>query len=143
VLEVVERHTRISDTELRRRVAEAEELLASGKADDAQKLASQLETAYPERADLAILTGRALIAQNRMRAATESFARAVGLDPQSAEAHHLLGFAAVRTGELDRAQRAWETYLKLVPQGHRRQHVAQALAALRALTQIVQVASPQ
>jgi Flp pilus assembly protein TadD len=125
------------EMELQKALDEVEALLRSGKAEEAQKLASQLETSYPERSELAILSGRTLVAQNRMRAATESFARAVGLDPLSAEAHYLLGFAAVRTGELERATRAWDTYLRLAPHGEARQLASQALAALRALTQIV------
>jgi cytochrome c-type biogenesis protein CcmH/NrfG len=72
-----------------------------------------------------------------MRAATESFARAVGLDPMSVDAHYMLGFAAIRTGELERATKAWETFLRLAPNGEPRQLAAQALASLRALTLIV------
>ena len=130
------------EMELQKALDDVEALLRAGKAEEAQKLAGQLETSYPERAELAILSGRTLVAQNRMRAATESFARAVGLDPLSAEAHYLLGFAAVRTGELERATRAWDTYLRLAPHGEARQLASQALAALRALTQIVTKVTP-
>jgi tetratricopeptide (TPR) repeat protein len=141
VLEVTERHSRIPELELQKAMAEVEVLLKDAKLEEAQKMAAQLETSYPERAELAVLSGRALVAQNRMRAATESFSRAVGLDPLSAESHYLLGFAAIRTGELERATRAWETFLRLAPNGEPRQLAAQALAALRALTQIVNRAS--
>jgi cytochrome c-type biogenesis protein CcmH/NrfG len=137
VLEVAEQQGRMPELQMQSAMTDIAALLADGRADEAQKLASQLETSYPERAELAILSGRTLVAQNRMRAATESFARAVGIDPLSAEAHYLLGFAAVRTGELERATRAWETFLRLAPNGEPRQLAAQALAALRALTQIV------
>jgi len=137
VLEVIEPSTRIPELELSQTITDVETLLAAGRADEAQKLATQLETSYPERADLAVLTGRTLIAQNRMRAATESFSRAVGLDPTSVDAHYLLGFAALRTGELERATKAWETFLRVAPNGEPRQLAAQALASLRALTQIV------
>jgi tetratricopeptide (TPR) repeat protein len=137
VLEVVERHNRIPELELKKAVEDVEVMLKGGRAEEAQKLATQLETSYPERAELAVLSGRALVAQNRMRAATESFSRAVGLDPLSADAHYLLGFAAIRTGELERATKAWETFLRLAPNGEARQLAAQALASLRALTQIV------
>lgn len=142
VLEVSERQGRMPEMELQKALDDVEALLRAGKAEDAQKLAGQLETSYPERSELAILSGRTLVAQNRMRAATESFARAVGLDPLSAEAHYLLGFAAVRTGELERATRAWDTYLRLAPHGEARQLASQALAALRALTQIVTKVTP-
>ncbi|MBR9990532.1 MAG: DUF4388 domain-containing protein [Gemmatimonadetes bacterium] len=137
VLEVTERVTRIPELELRGAVDDVETLLRGGRAEEAQKLAAQLETSFPERADLAVLSGRALVAQNRMRAATESFSRAVGLDPLSMDAHYLLGFAAIRTGELERATKAWETFLRLAPNGEQRQLAAQALASLRALTQLV------
>jgi cytochrome c-type biogenesis protein CcmH/NrfG len=137
VLEVAEQQGRMPELQMQSAMTDVAALLAEGRADEAQKLASQLETSYPDRAELAILSGRTLVAQNRMRAATESFARAVGIDPLSAEAHYLLGFAAVRTGELERATRAWETFLRLAPNGEPRQLAAQALAALRALTQIV------
>jgi tetratricopeptide (TPR) repeat protein len=137
VLEVMERQSRIPELELSKTIEDVEGLLTSGRAEEAQKLATQLETSYPERADLAVLTGRALVAQNRMRAATESFSRAVGLDPMSMDAHYLLGFAAIRIGELERATKAWEVFLRLAPNGEPRQLAAQALASLRALTQIV------
>ncbi|HSK19686.1 MAG TPA: DUF4388 domain-containing protein [Longimicrobiales bacterium] len=137
VLEVTERLTRIPELELKGAVADVETLLEAGRAEEAQKLAAQLETSFPERADLAVLSGRALVAQNRMRAATESFSRAVGLDPLAMDAHYLLGFAAIRTGELERATKAWETFLRLAPNGEPRQLAAQALASLRALTQVV------
>jgi tetratricopeptide (TPR) repeat protein len=137
VLEVTERITRIPELELKGAVGDVEALLGGGRADEAQKLAAQLETSFPDRADLAVLSGRTLVAQNRMRAATESFSRAVGLDPMSLDAHYMLGFAAIRTGELERATKAWETFLRLAPNGEPRQLAAQALASLRALTLIV------
>ena len=137
VLEVTERLTRIPELELKGAVDEVELLLHNGRAEEAQKLAAQLETSFPDRADLALLSGRTLLAQNRMRAATESFSRAVGLDPLAMDAHYLLGFAAIRTGELERATKAWETFLRLAPNGEPRQLAAQALASLRALNQVV------
>jgi tetratricopeptide (TPR) repeat protein len=137
VVEVTARHSRMPELELQQACVQVEALLGDGKPGEAQKLAAELEMAYPERSELAVLSGRTLLAQSRMRAATESFARAVGLDPLSAEAHYLLGFAAIRTGELERAGQAWEMFLRLAPNGEARQLAAQALGALRALTQIV------
>jgi hypothetical protein len=137
ILEVMERPGRIPESELDAACDDVDSLLRAGRSEDAQKLAAQLESSYPDRANLALLAGRTLLAQNRMRAATESFTRAVGLDPMSAEAHYLLGFAAIRTGELERASRAWEAYLRLSPEGEARQLAAQALASLRTLMQIV------
>jgi tetratricopeptide (TPR) repeat protein len=137
LVEVVERPDRIPEEQLDHACAEVADLLRAGRVDDAQKLAAQLEASYPERADLALLSGRTLAAQNRMRAATESFTRAVGLDPVSAEAHYLLGFAAIRTGELERASRAWEAFLRLSPNGETGELAGKALTSLRTLMQIV------
>ncbi|MBI3081483.1 MAG: DUF4388 domain-containing protein, partial [Gemmatimonadetes bacterium] len=64
-------------------------------------------------------------------------ARATELEPGSAEAHYHLGFAAVRTGELDRAAQAWHTFLRLAPKGQRPRSVTRALAAVEELTQIL------
>jgi tetratricopeptide (TPR) repeat protein len=137
ILEVMETQDRIPEHELAGACENVEMMLQAGHTDEAQKLAAQLEASYPERAELAVLAGRTLAAQNRMRAATEAFSRAVGLDPQQTEAHYLLGFAAVRTGELERASRAWEAYLRLSPNGETRRLAADALGSLRALLQIV------
>jgi tetratricopeptide (TPR) repeat protein len=137
VLTVADRQARIPELELNHARAAVERMLQAGRVDEAQKLAGQLETSYPDRAELVLLAGRTLVAQQRMRAATESFSRAVGLDPLSAEAHYMLGFAAIRTGDLERANRALETYLRLVPDGESRQLTEQALSALRTLMQIV------
>jgi tetratricopeptide (TPR) repeat protein len=137
VVEVLERQGRIPELELQRAVSAVDGLLRAGKGDEAHKLAAQLETSYPERAELAVLSGRTLVAQNRMRAATEAFQRAVGLDPLAPEGYYLLGFAAVRIGELERASKAWETFLRLAPNGEQRQLADQALAALQALSRSV------
>jgi tetratricopeptide (TPR) repeat protein len=137
ILEVMERPSRIPESELRGACDDVESLLRAGRADDAQKLAAQLEASYPDRADLSLLAGRALLAQGRMRAATEALSRSVKLDPLSADAYFLLGFAALRTGELERASRAWEAFLRVSPDGEARQQAVHALASLRTLMQIV------
>jgi tetratricopeptide (TPR) repeat protein len=141
VVLVQERQSRVPELQLRQAAEHVESLLRAGKVDEAQKLAGELETSYPERVELALLAGRTLLAQNRLRAATEAFSRAVMLDPLSAEAHYRLGFAAVHTGELQRAMSAWETFVRLSGNGESRQLVAQALAAMRELTQVLQRAA--
>ncbi len=138
VVLVQERHAALSQPEVQRAINEVDRLLREGKLEDAEKLASELESGYPENAELALLSGRALAAQGRMRAATEAFARAVGLDPLFADAHFHLGFSAVRTGELDRATQAWDTYLRLAQNGNQRQVVSQALNHVRSLSQLLQ-----
>lgn len=141
VVVVQERPSRVPELQLRQAAEEVEALLRSGRADEAQKLASELETSYPDRVELALLSGRTLVAQHRLRAATEAFSRAVMLDPLSAEAHYRLGFSAVHTGELQRAVSAWETFVRLSSNGESRQLVVQALAAMRELTQLLQRAA--
>lgn len=143
VIQVQERHAALSQPEVQRAILEVDRLLKLGKLEDAEKLASELETGYPDNAELALLSGRALAAQGRMRAATEAFARAVGLDPLFAEAHYHLGFTAIRTGELDRATQAWDTYLRLSQNGNQRQLVSQALNHVRSLSQLLLTVKPQ
>ena len=136
VVDVEERHSRIPEVQLQSAVQEVERMIDASELEDAQKLAAELETAYPERVDLALLSGRALVAQKRMRAAAEAFARAVVLDPESAPAHYHLGFTALRTGELERAAMAWDAYLRLMPNGTQRDSIAQGLQAVRELTRL-------
>jgi tetratricopeptide (TPR) repeat protein len=143
VVQVQERHASLSQPEVQKAINEVDRLLKSGRLEEAERLATELETNYPDDAELALLSGRSLLAQGRMRAATEAFARAVGLDPLFAEAHYHLGCTAVRTGELDRAAHAWDTYLRLSQNGSQRQFVVQALNHLRSLSQLLQTVTPK
>jgi tetratricopeptide (TPR) repeat protein len=135
VVQVLERPGRMPERELEAGAREVEALLQAGRAADALEIASGLESAHPERADVALLVGRALADQGRMRAATEAFARAVSLDPLLAEAQYRLGYTAVRTGDLARAAQAWDSYLRLVPAA-RNGPVPAALAAIRTLERL-------
>jgi hypothetical protein len=138
VVQVRERHARVPEVQLAAEISRVESLLAAGEAAEAQKLAEELESGYPERAELALLAGRTLLAQHRIRAATEAFARAVKLDPLLPEAHYELGTAALQTGELARTEKAWESYLRLGANGAARQAVGEGLDAVRTLNQILQ-----
>jgi tetratricopeptide (TPR) repeat protein len=140
LVSIAERRARLSEQQLRTAREQVEALLASGNSGEAQKLAAELEGSYPDRVELAILAGRALLAQGRMRAAAEAFGRAVALDPLSSEAHYRLGFAAVRTGELERAARAWDRFVVLTQSGESRQLVRSALDAVRTLSQVLEKA---
>jgi len=140
IVTVEERRARLTELQLRAARDQAEGLLRAGRTDEAQKLAAELESSFPERVELAILAGRTLLAQNRMRAAAEAFARAAGLDPLSPEAHYRLGFAAIRTGELERAARAWDSFVLLSPNDEARQLVRGALSAVRTLSQVLEQA---
>jgi len=137
VVQVHERHSRIPELQLRKRMEEVDGLLVAGKVEEAHKIATELETMHPERAELAVLAGRTLAAQSRMRAATEAFSRATALDPLSVDAHYRLGFCAVQTGDLERATQAWDTYIRLSSNGEQRQQVVNALAAVKTLTHIL------
>ncbi|HEX6939406.1 MAG TPA: DUF4388 domain-containing protein [Longimicrobiales bacterium] len=137
VVQVEERPSRLTDRELESAIAEARALLEAGEAEAAGRLAGELQAAFPDRAELALLEGVALAAQGRVRAATEAFVRAVGLDPLSPEAHFRLGFTAARIGDFERAGHALESYLRLAPEGDRRDVADQALSAVRVLSHIL------
>lgn len=138
VVQVRERRGAMPEGELQSAIGQVVQLLKEGKLDDAERIANELEQAYPESPELALLSGKTLTAQGRIRAATEAFARAVSLDPLLADAHLALGFSAVRTGELKRAAEAWSTFLRLSPNGGGGAMVAQALTHVRALDQILE-----
>ncbi len=138
VVQVHGRSSRIPEMQLKTQVSEIERLLGEGKLDEAHRIATDLESAHPERAELAVLCGRTLAAQNRMRAATEAFARAVSLDPLAAEAHLRLGFTAVQTGDLERAAKAWETFVRLSGNGERTRLVHTGLEAVRSLINVLE-----
>ncbi|MGH7482361.1 MAG: DUF4388 domain-containing protein [Longimicrobiales bacterium] len=138
VVTVLDRPARFSERELETRLAEARAQLDRGEAEQAVQVLTMLENAFPERVELAVLTGRALLAQGRARAATEAFDRAVGLDPLAPGSHYHLGFAAVQIGDLERAADAWEMYLRLSPEESAvRRHVSTALAAVRRLIDVI------
>jgi cytochrome c-type biogenesis protein CcmH/NrfG len=129
------------EEQLQKAMTQISDLLASEQVEPARKLAADLESAHPERADLAVLSGRILVAQGRQRAATDAFSRAVVLDPLSAEAHYRLGHAAARTGDFERAVKAWEMYVRLSPSSDGRAQAANALEAARTLSQILETVS--
>jgi Flp pilus assembly protein TadD len=122
-------------------MAQVTDLLSSGQVEPARKLAADLESAHPERADLAVLSGRILAAQGRQRAAADAFARAVVLDPLSSEAHNRLGHSAARTGDFERAVKAWETFVRLSPSNEGKQQASSALQAARTLSQILETSN--
>jgi tetratricopeptide (TPR) repeat protein len=138
VVQVKEMRGAMPEGELQGAIGQVDELLRSGRLEEAERMSNELEQTYPESPELALLSGKTLTAQGRMRAATEAFARAVSLDPLLADAHLALGFSAVRTGELRRAAEAWRTYLRLSPNGGQGRVVAEALKHVRALDEILE-----
>jgi tetratricopeptide (TPR) repeat protein len=138
VVKTRERHSPLPELGLKQEMERALALLRNGRVDDAQRLVAALEAAYPEDVALALLAGRTLLQQKRIRAATEAFARAVSLDPTSPEAHFQLGMAALQTGELARARDAWSAYVELTPNGGHRTLVEQGLTAVRTLSHVLE-----
>jgi tetratricopeptide (TPR) repeat protein len=141
VVQVQERQARMPEEQLQKAMAQVTDLLSSGQVEPARKLAADLESAHPERADLAVLSGRILAAQGRQRAAADAFARAVVLDPLSSEAHNRLGHSAARTGDFERAVKAWETFVRLSPSNEGKQQASSALQAARTLSQILETSN--
>ncbi len=137
VVRVRERPPRIPEKELRLRIAEAEGLLGSGRPEEAERVVAELQAAHPERPEIALLEGRSLSEQGRMRAATEAFARAVSLDPLTPAGYYHLGFAAISIGDVSRAAEAWEMYLRLAPESMERSRVARGVAAVHMLAEIL------
>jgi tetratricopeptide (TPR) repeat protein len=134
------RAPRPKDSGLTAVVDELELMLADGQLDKAERTARELQRAHPDQAELPLIAGRAQAAQGRVRAAVESFERAVGLDPLSLDAHYQLGLAAVKTGDLGRAAGAWKTFLRLAPAGDKKTHVEQAMTAMTQLQRAIRSA---
>ena len=140
VVEVHDRPAPSREEELLPVLDDLEMQLADGDLEGVERRSRALQKDYPDRVELPLLTGRALGAQGRLRAAAESFERAVALDPLSADAHYHLGLAAVKNGDLDRAREAWSTFLRLTHTGDRRAHVDRAVAAMNELKTAVESA---
>jgi tetratricopeptide (TPR) repeat protein len=137
VVHLVERAPALSDIDLAEAKAEAIALYEAGDYVTVAQRLRELQLANPGEADLILMEGRALVAQGRYRAATEAFARAVELDPLSAEAHDQLGIAALRIGDFDRVIEAWNSFLRLSPDPERSESVARGLAAAEILRQLL------
>jgi tetratricopeptide (TPR) repeat protein len=140
VVDVRDRPVRAGTDDRVEGLDEVERMLAEGDVERAERRARELQKQYPERVELPLLAGRALVGQGRLRAAAESFDRAVTLDPLSVEAHYHLGLAAIRIGDLDRAGQAWSTFLRLTPGGERRDHVERAVRAMHELNRAIEAA---
>jgi len=137
VIKIQERPAPLAEGDLQRAVNELRELLARGEIEAVVRRAEEFQAAYPDCAEFALLAGRALCGQGRMRAATEALARAAALAPESPDAHFDLGLAAIRTGDLARAADALDTFLRLGGNGKRRQVAGSVLAAVRTLNEVL------
>lgn len=121
------------------RIAEAEAAVAAGEFARAQALLTDVLLQSPERADVHLLSGRALAGLGRWREAADALARAAQIDPLGAAAHYHLGFAAARCGDFARSRAAWATFLRLPEGGDARTGVARdGLALVQALHAVLQ-----
>ncbi|MGH7476859.1 MAG: DUF4388 domain-containing protein [Longimicrobiales bacterium] len=137
IVRILDRSPHVPHRDLSGALEEAESLLDHGRSQEALRLIEQMMVGYADHVPLLLLAGRALVAESRLRAAAEAFARAAALAPQTAEAHYHLGFTAIRIGELERATTAWQTYLKVAGRGPERDSVTRALEATQSLAQIL------
>ncbi|HEX8394710.1 MAG TPA: DUF4388 domain-containing protein [Longimicrobium sp.] len=98
---------------LRDALGEAELALADGAADRARRLLDDLARAHPDRPEVYTLLAEAHRRLGRWGEMMLALGRAASLDPLAAGVHYHMGFAAARTGDLNRARDAWDTYLRL------------------------------
>lgn len=113
--------------------------LRDGSPARALRVLGELARAYPDRPEVHALLARAQAGTGRWGEAVLALDRTVSLDPLLAAAHYHLGFAAARTGNLERAQKAWGTYLRLPDTDPGRRAVAErARAAASALAAVLE-----
>lgn len=103
-----------------------------------QHAPSRPERAVPGRAASALREGQAAAAQGQWMAAMDAFQRAVSADPLLATGYYHLGLAATRSGELDRAEEAFRTYIRLDPApGEQLERAGRAMAAITELRRVL------
>jgi hypothetical protein len=111
--------------------------LREGSPARALRVLNDLSRGYPDRPEVHALLARAHAAAGRWTEAGLALDRVISLDPLLPAAHYHLGFAAARTGNLERAEEAWGTYLRLAEADPARRSTAEraraAAAALRAV----------
>jgi len=113
--------------------------LREGNSGRALPLLADLARTYPDRPEVHALLGRAHAASGRWADAARALERVISLDPLLPAAHYHLGFAAARTGDLERADEAWSTYLRLAESSPaRRETAARARAAAAALLAVLE-----
>ena len=127
----------VGDASLFEGLAAAHAALREGNPSRALRLLADLSRQSPDRPEVHVLLARSHALLGRWAEAASSLERVITLDPLSSAAHYHLGFAAVRTGDLGRAEEAWSTYLRLPDSNGARGDTVQrarvAVAALRSL----------
>jgi len=115
-------------------MAEAASMLDERRAREARPLVERLVAEHPADARAHLLAGRLALQERRWPEAGERLRRTVRLDPLLREAHFHLGIACSRAGDLERAEGAWTTFLRLPgPDGPQVTIARAALDAARSL----------
>ena len=97
------------------RLLEGNHALASGRLDDAARIAAEVLRQDEGNGFAHQLQGRAALAQGRNREAMSAFAAYLKLVPGSADAHHWTALAALRLGDRQRALAEEEATLAIDP----------------------------
>jgi tetratricopeptide (TPR) repeat protein len=120
-------------------LGEARLALSDGAVERARRVLDDLARAHPDRPEVYLLLAEAQRKLGRWSETLHSLGRAAALDPLAPQVHYHLGFAAVHTGDLARAQEAWDNYLRLGDGDPRRRDVAtRAQAAADALRAVLE-----
>ena len=118
-------------------VARAEEALARQDFEAAQHVAEQAAGVQPHDPVVHLLLGRIALAAGRAADAVEELRRALRLDPLSAMAYRVLGYALVATGRFGEALEQWDHWERLAARSEtelaRREDVERARAAAQTL----------
>lgn len=101
----------------RRLADEGMALYRRGKLADAEGRLRAAAAAAPDDADILVDLGRVLVELGRDDDALDVFLRAGRLDPRNARIYVNLGSVYMFKGDRDRARKAYEAYLTLVPAG--------------------------
>jgi CheY-like chemotaxis protein/Flp pilus assembly protein TadD len=99
----------------RRLADEGMALYRKGKLGDAEVKLRAAVAAAPDDADVLVDLGRVLVERGRDDQALEVFLRAGSLDPRNARVYVNLGSVYMFKGDRERARKAYEAYLTLVP----------------------------
>src|SRR5215472_1687931 len=96
-------------------IFQPQQLLAQGRATDAEQLALKVTAKDPHLSIGFELLGRAYEAQHRYAEAEDAYRRAIELEPQKASLHNSLGVDLLKQGHRERAVREFKVALEVDP----------------------------
>jgi ketosteroid isomerase-like protein len=88
---------------------------AAGDPDGELAILDDLSGRYPDDVNVHYLRGIRHMGAEHYDAATEALERAAALDPTFGGAYNILGYTALKQGDHARAEAAFRTYVRLVP----------------------------